>query len=222
MHGYRLTNRGKIIVAVVFALIFFMLPAAILLLYTMTSQPTAKAESGASGTSPPVHIVAPPSVASESPPPNGGGFSPTDGNENTGWKPSPGVSNPVPSPGISVPEPSPGALNPTPPQSFGPVGGNPSDGTLSFSFSPDLQDRLDEETVSQISIFLTSSKNIESNRIAIEIPQLSGEYSEKLISAILRAFAAQKVPEQGLAIIAYGTVEETLVVYLSYIPYEQK
>jgi len=55
--------------------------------------------------------------------------------------------------------------------------------------------------------------------IAVEMPMLSGEYAEKLISAMVSAFAVYGVSEQRLAFIAYpaGEVEGAVEVSLSFI-----
>jgi len=199
MQSYELTERGKIVIAVVLVVLFFVIPAAILAYNARASQPAAPPVEQGSDPSgvPPAHISIPPPIISESPPPNGGGFNPPD---------------------ISPPNGT-GGQEPARPPDFGPTGGNPSEGTLSFLFSPNLQNTLDPETLSLLAVLLGSANNTEDNQIAVEMPQLSGEYADKLISAIINAFAAHGVSEQRIAFIAHpaGEVEGAIEISLSFI-----
>jgi len=201
MHGYKLTDRGRILVTLVFVVLFLLIPSAILLYTAMTGQsdqPPAGDSPSTSGTSPPAIVETVPPEISESPPPNGGGFNPPDVTPTNGNGAGQETS-PPPGPG----QPS----------------VDPSEGTLSFFFSPNLQNTLDVETSTMLSTFLSSDKNTQDSLIAVEFPQLPGKDADKVISAVISAFAAYGVREQRLAFItdSKGAEEEPFEVRLSYI-----
>jgi len=200
MHGYKLTDRGRILVTLVFVVLFLLIPSAILLYTAMAGQadlPPADDIPSTSGTSPPPIIETVPPEISNSPPPNGGGFNPPDVTPTNGD----------------------GTVQETPrPPGPGQPSVDPSEGTLSFFFSPNLQNTLDVETSTMLSTFLSSDKNTQDSLIAVEFPQLSGKDAEKVISAVISAFAAHGVREQRLAFITDSkwTEEEPFEVRLSY------
>jgi len=185
MHGYELTERGKILVAVVLVLLLLLIPSAILLYTAMSSQaytPPADQDPKASVSPPPLIMETPPPEISESPPPNGGGFNPPD---------------------ISPPNGngSAGSQEPSKPPNLSQPSVDSSAGTLSFFFSPSLYNTIDAETSSMLRVFLSSPKNAPDSQISVEIPKLSDEDAEKTISAIVSAFAAFGVRQQRLAFI---------------------
>ena len=208
MRGYELTERGKIFIAFVIVLVLFVLPAALILYSTVSAQPRAPAGNDTiTSESPPASVAeTPPPETTNSPPPNGGGFNPPGDNGN------PGETDP------------PEELDPSPPPEYGPSGGNPSGGTLSFLFSPDKQDAIDDETMSSLGIFLSSHMYLENSKIAVEMPELTGETAEKTKSAILSAFASFRVPERRLVFIVdlFGVPESTFEIHLSYISSQLK
>ena len=183
MYGYELTERGKIMVAIILVLLLLLIPSAILLYTAMSNETSPPPDQGSqtSGVPPPSIFETPPNNGSESsPPPNGGGFNqpdalPSDDNVN------------------------PGGQYPTSPPGLGQPYVDPSEGTLSFFFSPGLQNTIDVETSSMLGIFLSSSKNVPGSLIAVEIPSLSDEHTEKTKSAIVSAFAALGIREQRLS-----------------------
>ena len=190
MHKYELTERGKIIIAILVVLLFLVLPAAILAYKAWAAGPQAPPPSHsteATGTPPP-SLEYPPQI-SESPPPNGGGFNPPNGYPSNGNGNGNGHGN------------GNGGQESSRPPEFGPTGGTPSEGTLTFLFSPHLQNTLDAETLSVLGVFLSSPNNTPNSQIAVEMPKLSGEDAEKLVSAIVNAFAALGVRENKLAFI---------------------
>ena len=208
MQGYELTERGKIIVAIVLVLLLLLIPSAILLYTAMSGQaapPPSDQNPGESGSSPPSVSVTLPPLNSESPPPNGGGFNP------------PEVLTPDSNGGLGEKAPSrpPGAGQPEI---------DTSEGTLSFFFSPSLQNTIDVETSSMLCAFLKSPKNIPDSMIAVEMPQLSGEDADKTISAIISAFAALGVQEQRLAFVTYpnGIIEGIFSVNLTFLTQQSK
>ena len=238
MRGYQLTERGKILVAVILALLIFVLPSAILAYKALASEPSpppADRDSETSGSPHPSAGETPPNGNAESPPPNGGDFNPPEDSGEPGSDNEPGDSEPGDSepggdnrPGdgdepndisdSTVPSP-PDENDPESPPPSGSIGGNPSIGTLSFSFSPSNQDTLDDETVALLREFLASTNNTEGSRIAIEIPRLSAEAADKVVAATVNAFAAQGVPTQRLEFIAGRRVPagSSFTVRLSYI-----
>ena len=203
MEGYELTKRGKIYVAVVLVLLVLVLPAAIFLFNAVAAQ---SYEGQVLQVLETPHSYTPPPVISESPPPDGGGFNPSV------------VSPPEEDSEFGV------FVSPTEQDTsslpvFGPAGGNPSEGSLSFSFSPNLQSELDAQTMLMLYGFLRSPKNTQGSLISIETPYLDTEDSEKLMSAIVNAFAAHEIPEQRIVYVANPAVSsaETFEVNLSFI-----
>ena len=226
MHRYELTERGIIVVALLLVLPIFILAAVLAYsaFFTPPAQPPADQGTETSGAPPPSPVESPPSTISESPPPEGGGFNPPEISPPQGGIDSPPDTLP-PEVGNSTGEPgtSNGHDPPQPPR-FGPTGGNPSEGTLSFLFSPDLQDMLDAETSSMLGEFLRSSGNTDDSLIAIELPQLSDEDSEKIMTIMVGSFAARQIPEQRLAYIMHPGEIATgaFEVHLSFVPHRLK
>ena len=197
MDSYELTERGKIVIAVVLVLLLLVLPSAILAYKAMAgqpSQPPEDQEAAASVDSLPAFTDSPQAAINESPPPDGGGF-------NQPYVPRPNGQ-----------------------ESARPAGSEQShvdliEGRLSFSFSPNGQNSLDAETSTMLDEFLTSPKNTPNSLIAVETPQLSYEYSSKLVSVVVDAFSERGVSEQRIAYITDPTVPlaETFEVNLSFI-----
>jgi len=205
MYNYELTERGKIVIAVLLVLLLLLVPSAILLYNAMISQPpqpTENKDPDELKSPPPITVITPPPEIKESPPPEGGGLSPSD------VEPSPDDGGG----GEEEQEP------PKTPE-FGPTGGNPSQGTLSFLFSPDEQTMLDDETLSMMEELIKSPHNTDFNLIAIEIPQLSGENADKFFFAVVSAFTDLGIQEQRLAYVAHPSeaVEGAFEVQVYYI-----
>ena len=211
-NSYRLTDRGKILVAIVIALLVFLLPAGILLFSAMADKPPDNEDLEPSGASPPSVVVTHPTQTTVSPPPNGGGFSPPEATGGPEATDRPGEDGSADS---KAPDKPPGSS---------PIGGNPSDGTLSFLFSTNQQDALDEDTALLLGEFLSFAGNTENSRIAVELPHLSEDAENTIISVIVNAFAARGVPENRLAFVINpeSTAEGSFMVHLSYIPHETK
>ena len=208
MEGYELTDRGKIVLTVVLVVLLFFLPAAILIFSAVSSQPTSPPEeltSQASVTPPTTPAETPPSVITESPPPIGGGFNPPDTSPPKGD--DPGEREPPVGQG---PSPTPGA---------GQSSVNPTEGTLSFLFSPNLHSNLDDDTSSMLDVFLSSPKNTPDSIVAVETPQLPPEISEIFVPVIVGALASKGVSESRIAYITNQTVPlaDAFEVSLSYI-----
>jgi len=195
VEGYELTDRGKIVLTVVLVVLLFFLPAAILIFSAVASQPPKlpddqDSRTSAAPTASPAET--PPSIIAESPPPNGGGFNPPD------------TSPPIGS--GSGEQGSPGGQGPPSPSGSGQGSVNPTEGTLSFLFSLNSSDSLDDETVVMLDVFLGSPKNTRDSVIAVETPQLSRELSEKFVSTIIGAFTSRGITENRIAYITNQNV----------------
>jgi len=241
MYNYELTERGKIVIAIVLVLLLLLVPSAILLYTAIANQPPQNHENqnseesknpgkqnpetsdtpgnqspeasenpedqGSEASESPSDsiVMTPPPVITQSPPPSGDGLTPVeveptdDGN---------GEENDEPY---------------TPPES-GPTYSNPSEGLLSFLFSPDKQNALDNETLSMLGDFIKSPKNTSDSAIAVEMPQLSAENAEKLVSAVVNAFTALGVQEQRLAYILHPLEipQGAFEVHLSFVTQKVK
>jgi len=240
MHSYELTDRGKVFVSVLFVIPIFVL--SLILLYSSVSsqaqgpdisEPSASETPSLPPSPPESPDVSPTSPdVTESPPPNGGGFSPPNGNgsnppNGNGFSPpnGNGFSPPNGGEGNGPDEVDPpDEPDPSPPPQVGPIGGNPLQGTLSFLFSPELQDELDDETEELLGDFLASRGNSPINRIIVEIPQLSRDAADKVVAAVAHAFAGWGVPSQRLSFVAnpLGAAEEPFAVHLSFLEQGQK
>ena len=237
MHQYELTERGKILVAIVLVLLLLLVPSVILLCGAMENQPPTPSGthgSEASQSPPPSFAEISPPIISNSPPPTGGGFSPPDVTTTNGTvfiQPDvtptyyPPDVTPTFIPPNELPTDGGSVIQETPkPPDYGPTGGNPSRGTLTFLFSPDKQNTLDAETLSMVDTFIKSPSNTRSSLIRVETPKLSAEDTEKLASAVTKAFTDQGVPESRISYsVNQNEVEEdSFEVNLSYIPRDVK
>ena len=176
MHSYEVTERGKIIIAILIVLIIFVIPAIVLAVNAWNNSPPIDD---------PPHSTAPEpdnSSISDRPLPDGSGFNPPDPPESSNGEQ--GSFDPI-GDGPEVSE-------------FGPVGFSRSAGTMSFKFHPDLQNTLDSDTLVMIGEFITSPKNTADSMIAVEMPQISGDELSKLTKAIIDAFATHDVPLEKL------------------------
>ena len=196
MEGYELTDRGKIVITVVLVVLLLFLPAAILLFHAMAGQSSQLPDDQdlqASFSPPSISAETPNPPITESPPPNGGGFNPPEVSQPNGDG-DPGTT------------PSQNGQAPSRPPGSGQSSVNPTEGTLSFLFSPNLQSSLDDETSSMLDEFLRSPKNTTNSIIAVKTPQLSLDVSQKFVSIIVDSFAKRDVPETRLAYITDSSV----------------
>jgi len=189
LEGYELTDRGKIFITVVIVLLIFFIPAAILLYTAIANQPSMPPDDQGPQTS-----ISPPPSITESPPPNGGGFNPPD--------------IPPPNGGEDPGEPGANGQDPPRPPGSGQGSVNPTEGTLSFLFSPNIQDALDAETSSMLDEFLGSPKNTLDSIIAVETPQLTLEQSEAIVAAITGALSARGIQQSRIAYVTRPAVTE--------------
>ena len=217
MNSYELTERGKIFVAVVLVLLLLLVPSAILLCTAVARQPARNNEpQGAipSGSPPQSSVVTPTPELPASPLPSGSGLDTPnvepnddeiDGNDDINDDEDAGAE---------------GAQDPIitciPDQD----GVTRVECVLSFMFSPDMQDSLDDATLVNLRGFVNSPDNTDDSSIAIEIPKLSEADAQKLLKALDSAFADLGISEQRLVYISDKTVtaQGTFEVNLSFIP----
>ena len=211
MFNYELTERGKIIIAVVLVAVLLVLSSIVLSIGTC------------SGSSPPDD---PPQSSEPSP-----GEDPTLSNTPL---PTPGSGFDPPSiPATPKPTPTP-TPTPTPSQpphgngngngyghdmpEFGPVGLNITEGTMQFIFSPSLQETLDEDTVAMLSDFLTSPKNTDDAKVQVEMPNLTEEDTAILLTAVTKAFSTYKLTVDDIVYLKNQNEvsESSFEVMLSY------
>ena len=208
MEGYELTDRGKIVLTVILAVLLFFLPAAILIFSAIASQPPdiPVNEDSKASAAPPPQSETPPPVITESPPPSGGGFNPPD-------------TSPPTDGGAGEQEP-PASTDPSPPPGTGQSVVDPIEGTLSFFFSPNEQNNLDAGTSSMLDEFLGSLKNTQDSIIAIETPKLTDEISDVFIPVITGALESRGVEDNRIAYITDQRIPlaDAFEVNLSYVP----
>ena len=207
MKNYELTERGKIIIAVIMVILLVVLSFTILAI-------RAWAGSAPPPDDPPVTAVplpASPDIAApetSEPLPNGSGFNPLEPTDDPDDEPADDpVDEPADEPADEptnqdLPESDngeSGSYDPThDEQKFGPVSLNLSKGTMVFIFSPDLQDALDDETTAMLGEFITSPKNTAGTQITVEIPNLSEEDFIATKDAVVKAFALHGVTQKDL------------------------
>ena len=238
VYKYELTERGKIMVAGLIVLIMLILSGLLVVMAmannsappantpeqeeeilstqtiaptpTPTNTPTQTPTQTPTPSATPSPSEMPPPIT-DNPPPNGGGFAESSD--------SPTGDNGEPNEDIE-----PDDQDTPPPPVYGPIGGNPSDGTLSFLFSPDHQTELDDETKSLLEELLNSPKNTHNNTIVVETSQLSGDYSNMLMAAIVRAFATREIPEERIAHVTrpLETSDEVIEVSLYFVTTNEK
>jgi len=186
---YELTERGKIIIAIVLVLLLFVLPSAYFAVKAWLGSPAPPQENPPQAMEPAPGTTEDEPVTSDGPLPNGSGFYPPENPPQNGNGESayPGEED-----------------DPTDAPEFGFVSVNTVGGTLIFLYAPELQNALDTETESKIELFLSSPRNTPDSQIAVTMPQLSGGDLDILISAISHTFASYEVLQERLAYITYN------------------
>ena len=180
MYKFELTERGKIVIAIVLVLLILVLPAVILALKAMASQPPALPDNSpdVSAASPPAPDTAPSPTTPEPSPPDNGGFVPPEPSPSDGGNPEPLRPIGVPEPSIDVAEQ-----------------------TLSFYFPLEANNGLDRETLSVLDAFLGLPGNIPRNIIAISTPLLPDDTAGSFTLVMTETFEERGVSSQRLAYI---------------------
>ena len=207
MRGYELTDRGKVVIAVILVILIFVIPATILAVRAWASSTPPPEDPRQTAEPIPLPADAPPEI-SNGPLPNGSGFNPLDPSNQD---PSQDINDetdlpdPPQDPPLSEPEHRPAELN-------------LAEGTMLFIFAPDEQDTLDDQVASMLGEFLTSPHNTLKAKIAVEMPNISEEDTSALISALSDAFAQHGVTQEKLVYAKNQTepVERFFEVKLSY------
>lgn len=83
----------------------------------------------------------------------------------------------------------------------GPTGLNIGEGTMSFLFFPDEQSAFDAATLTSFREFLTSSKNTSDSLIRVQVPNISDADEQIFMSALLSAFSANNLSESRLLLV---------------------
>jgi len=195
MYSYELTERGKIIIAIIIVILVFVLPSVILAInaWSNTAPPIDDPpRSEAPGTNDTPAI-------SNGPLPDGSGFDPidppeVDDNEQDPYDPPEEQDDPPYEEPVEPVEP----LEPEESPEFGFVNLNRARGTMQFTFSPEHQVALDEDTISALADFITSPRNTARAHISVETPSLSTEDSAIFRSAITDALTQHGVNANSL------------------------
>ena len=174
MRGYVLTERGKLLIAML-VVIFLIVPSIIIVVYTSTRN-TLPDES--LNTSNGQHQGVPGTDTTEQNPEGTDETTPAVSNDNTGTV----------SPGSSL---------------TGSATLDIDDGKMTFLFAPSLQTTLEDNTSSTIGQLLLSPKNTEDAKIAVEIPQLPDEDTAVLTTVILNAFITHDVSLSDIVFFVY-------------------
>ena len=203
MGNYELTERGKIIIAVILALLVFVIPSTILVVLAWDRPPPPTDDPPITAEPLPIPASDAP-INSDRPLPDGSGFNPDENHEkdiNKHDSPDPLTDSPC-----ELPE-------------YEPANVDLSEGTMVFLYWPDLQKPLDDEILLMFGEFLTSPKNTDTSVILAEIPLISDDETSTLIAAITDAFAGHGVPLRKLAFAVYqsDTDEPFFKVTLSFI-----
>ena len=207
MKSYELTERGKIIIAVILVILLLVLPSTIL------------AVKAWAGTAPPPDdppVTAEPLPATPDddlpeipePLPDGSGSDPLEHEDDPIDDPAGDEAD------DTADDPAGEPTDQDPPQGdngeagssdltgeqqeFGPVSLDIAKGTMVFIFSPELQDTLDPETTAMLGEFITSPKNKTDTQVLVEMPSLSQKDTTKVISAVTNAFALYEVARKDL------------------------
>jgi hypothetical protein len=187
LYNYELTERGKIIIAIVLVLLLLVLPSTILAVRAWNTSPPPPVDDPSHTTDPEPGDDLP--EISNGPLPDGSGLNPLD-------------------PPEQEPPQAGNEEHDYDPPEFGPIDLNLPDGTMLFLFSPEVQEVLDSETISMLSEFVTSPKNTADAQIIAEIPALPEEEASMLIAAINDAFALYGVSHEDLSYVVYQSNED--------------
>ena len=197
MNNYELTERGKVAIAIIFAVLLFVIPAIFFIYHAWNGEPPNYN---------PQIVAATPDATNQndvlnSDYPDVLPEHPDEADNN-------GETN------AEVPEDPPHYENdyngtddiqaqPEDPSVNGAARINIDEGTMRFWFSPEAQESIDSDVVSLMGDFLQSPQNTASSEIVVEIPSLTDEERESLESVITAAFAEHNVSQNDLSFAPY-------------------
>jgi len=193
MRGYELTDRGKVVIAVILVILIFVIPATILAVRAWAGSTPPPEDPRQSAEPSPLPADAPPPESSNGPLPNGSGFNPLDPSTQDPSTRDPSQDS-NDDPDLSDPPEDPPPAEPEKVQAELDL----AEGTMMFVFSPDEQDALDDQVASMLGEFLTSPHNTLKAKVAVEMPNLSEEDTSILISALSDAFAQHGITQEKL------------------------
>lgn len=220
MNNYELTERGKIVIAVIFVVVLLVIPAIVILAMSSCSDTSVPVREGAQTeqeqTDTPVIANTPESSTAE---PLDPASEPTGDNQNEAQE------TPAPTPEAEPsPEPTPeagGDISDIPDIiEQGPVGLNLAQGTMAFVFAIDAGVGLGDETIEMVGEFLSSPKNTSNTLVQIDMPHLNAEDEAIFVAAVSDAFATYNITEDGLLFIVGDdeVSERAIEISLSFTP----
>ena len=225
---YEITERGKIIIAVLIVLLVLVIPSVIISINAWVGNSSQDDTPGTVQATPQPEPALDPSETQPGeitrPQPPGGGQDPTgetDGetseDENAIEIPGEEGNGAGSSADASDSSDSSDSSQESPPEQ-GLVGLNIAAGTMAFIFFPGLQDTLDYETAAAIVDFLASPRNTANSRIIVEIPLLTDSDRLNVVNAVTNELTRHGVSRNDIIFFTTGEAadEESFEVSLSY------
>lgn len=207
MRGYELTDRGKIIIAVLLVILVLVIPSVIISINAwVRDSPQDESPDTTEATPQPIEDPSDGIAEPQLPPPDGG-LSVVGEQDNeepvNGYEADDAIEE---GNGASA-DTSDSSSDDTQHdlQERGVVGLNVAEGTMAFIFFPGAQTELDEETASLLGEFLASPRNTVNSRIMVELPQLSEEDRLSVINAVISELTGHGV---SISDIVFFTTDE--------------
>ena len=206
MKDYELTERGKVGMAIIFAVLLFVIPAVVLTYIAWNGDPGNIDSPQISVAAPdqndnqqadqqndyePDDSQYPPDSTDDDSDANDQELLDPSQNDDEDYDDGDDVDN-----GATENQPGDSSTN-------GAVSINVNEGTMRFWFSPSSQDSIDENITALLGDFLESPQNTSASQIVVEIPNLSDSERESLISIISDAFAEHGVAQRDLDFAPY-------------------
>ena len=176
MQRYVLTERGKFLVAILVIVFFLLLPATIIAIWALTRE----------------------TETTDLPPDTNGIYQNSTGS----FSPEPPPED-TPDPLLNLPDDDNNESTHPDTSLNDLVAFDLEAGTMTFLFTPNQQDTLDSNIDTKLGELLTSPKNTNDAKIAVEIPQLSDNDTAILTTAILNAFNNHNVPLNDIVFFVY-------------------
>ena len=227
MGDYEITERGKIIIAVLIVLLVLVIPSVIISINAWSGSSPQEDTPGTTQATPqptpdPAEIQ--PGEITRPQPPSGGGQDPLeepndetiangDATEVPGEE---GNGSGSPADGSDASDSSDASQGDLPEQGL--VGLNVAAGTMAFVFSPGVQDTLDDETATAIVEFLASPRNTVNSRIIVEIPLLVDSDRLSVVNVVTNELIGHGVPRGDIIFFTTGETADgdSFEVSLSY------
>ena len=198
MNTYELTERGKVAIAIVFAVLLFVIPAIIFMYHAWNGEPP---------TYNPQIVAATPEAPSQNDIQNSDypyelpeylDVADNNGEMNAEYlEYTPHYEDDYNGADDMQDE------QPEDPSVNGAARINVDEGTMRFWFSPEAQESIDSDIVLLMGDFLQSPQNTASSEIVVEIPSLTDDERQVLESVIIDAFAEHGIPQRDLSFAPY-------------------